>query len=89
MRKKPGFNLREVCGEKVIVAEGMQNINFSSIISLNESAAEIWKAIGDGEFTVDNMAVIIMSNYDIDKETAMTDCQELATNWIESGIVDF
>lgn len=88
MRKKLGFNLREVCGEKVIVAEGMQNINFTSIISLNESAAEIWKAIGDEDFSVDNMVEIIMSNYDIDKETAMADCQELATNWIESGIVD-
>lgn len=88
MRKKPGFNLREVCGEKVVVAEGTQNINFSSIISLNDSAAEIWKAIGEEEFSVDDMAEIIMLNYDIDKEVAMKDCQELASNWIEYGIVD-
>ncbi len=88
MRKKPGFNLREVCGEKVIVAEGTQNINFSSIISLNDSAAEIWKAIGEEEFSVDDMVEIIMLNYDIDKEVAMADCQELASNWIEYGIVD-
>ena len=45
MKAKPGFNLREVCGENIIVAEGKENIDFSNIISMNESSAYLWKKI--------------------------------------------
>lgn len=39
MKKKSGFVLRQVCGENIIVAEGKENIDFSSIIAMNESSA--------------------------------------------------
>ena len=45
MRKKKGFELRDVCGEHVIMAYGMENIDFSKISSLNETAAFLWKAV--------------------------------------------
>ena len=47
MRKKPGFNLRDVCGEQIVVAEGKENIDFSNIISMNETSAFLWEALGD------------------------------------------
>ena len=43
MRIKKDFNLREVCGEYIIVAEGKENIDFCNIISMNESSAYLWK----------------------------------------------
>ncbi len=47
MRIKDGFELREICGEHVILSHGMDNIDFSKIISLNETAAFLWKeAVG-------------------------------------------
>ena len=36
MRIKDGFELREICGEHVILSHGMDNIDFSKIISLND-----------------------------------------------------
>ena len=36
MKAKKGFNLRNVCGEQIIVAEGKENIDFSNIISMND-----------------------------------------------------
>ena len=42
MRIKDGFELREICGEHVILSHGMDNIDFSKIISLNETAAFLW-----------------------------------------------
>ena len=35
MKIKEGFKLMNVCGEHVIVAYGVQNIDFSQMISLN------------------------------------------------------
>lgn len=45
MRIKDGFELREICGEHVILSHGMDNIDFSKIISLNETAAFLWKRL--------------------------------------------
>lgn len=45
MKAKNGFNLRTVCGENILVAEGEENIDFSNIISMNESSAYLWNSI--------------------------------------------
>ena len=43
MKVKSGFNLRNVCGEDLIVAEGEENIDFSDVISMNKSSVILWK----------------------------------------------
>ena len=38
MKLKKDFKLRQICGENIITAEGMQAIDFSKLVSLNETA---------------------------------------------------
>lgn len=80
--------MRDVCGENIIVAEGIENIDFNSIISLNETAAYIWKNMDGKEFTVDDMVETLMQEYEVDKETAHNDCVTLADKWLEAGIIE-
>ena len=42
MRHKDGFKLRKMCGENIITGEGLENINFNKLISLNDTAAFLW-----------------------------------------------
>ena len=89
MKAKKGFNLRNVCGEQIIVAEGKENIDFSNIISMNESSAYLWKIVQQREsFTVEDMADLLLEEYDVERDTALTDCKTLAQQWIEAGIVE-
>ena len=88
MKKKNGFNLRTVCGEKIIVAEGKENIDFCNIIVLNESAAYLWEKVSDNEFTAEEMAKWLTEEYDIDEETAKRDANTLAKQWMEAGIIN-
>ena len=59
MKIKKGFELRQVCGENIIVAYGIANIDFNKVISLNESATFLWKNIIDKDFTADTMASLL------------------------------
>ena len=34
MKLKPGFELRDICGEKVIIATGIENVDFNQMIAL-------------------------------------------------------
>jgi hypothetical protein len=89
MKAKKGFNLREVCGEQIIVAEGKENIDFSNIISMNESSAYLWKKVQQMEsFTADDLAQLLTEQYEVEYEVALTDATTLAGQWVEAGIVE-
>ena len=88
MKAKIGFNLRNVCGEQVIVAEGRENIDFSNIISMNETSAYLWNAIQGKDFTVDDLVELLTQEYDVDEQTARKDAQALADQWLEAGICE-
>lgn len=88
MRTKKGFNLRTVCGENIIVAEGKENIDFSNIISMNESSAYLWKEIAGREFTCGELAELLTKEYDVEKETALKDVTALTEEWKKIGIIE-
>lgn len=88
MKAKKGFNLREVCGENIIVAEGEENIDFSNIISMNESSAYLWKNIQGKEFTHDDLVKLLTDEYEVDEATALHDVKDLTRLWIEAGILE-
>ena len=89
MKAKKGFNLREVCGEQIIVAEGKENIDFSNIISMNESSAYLWKKVQQMDsFTADELAQLLTEQYEVEYEVALKDATTLAGQWVEAGIVE-
>ena len=88
MKTKEGFNLRTVCGEHIIVAEGIKNIDFSRIISLNESAAYLWEQAKGQEFNADDLTKWLLDEYEIDEETARRDIDAMLAQWVEAGIVE-
>lgn len=88
MKKKSGFTLRDVCGEHVMVAEGKENIDFSNIISMNETSAYLWTNMGEGTFSVHDMADALLEEYDVDEATALADSKALAEQWVNAGIVE-
>ena len=87
MRIKEGFELREMCGEHIIIATGVANIDFSTVISLNESAAWLWRMVEGKEFTPETLAEMLMQQYEVDEATALTDADALANRWVNVGIV--
>ena len=90
MKAKKGFNLRNVCGQQIIVAQGKENIDFSNIISMNESSAWPWEQItSEGvDFTPEMLAQMLTEEYEVDFETAITDSKELINQWLEAGIIE-
>lgn len=89
MKVKNGFNLREVCGENIIVAEGDENIDFSNIISMNKSSAYLWQEVQKlDNFTIDTLTQLLCEQYEIDEATAKKDVTTLATQWAAAGIIE-
>ncbi len=89
MKLKKGFVLREVCGEKVVVGEGLETINFGKLISLNDTAAWIWeKAAELGDFTNEQLADALTEAYEVSSEKALADVKVLTVSWKEAGLTE-
>ena len=88
MKIKDGFILREMCGENIVTGEGLEHINFNKLVSLNPTAAYLWKELVGKEFATEDMAKLLIDRYGIDKELAMTDSAKLCKAWIEAGVAE-
>ena len=87
MKINQGFELREMCGEHIIIATGVENIDFSKVISLNESAVLLWREVEGKDFTSETLAALLMEHYDVDEFTALADANRLTEQWVSVGIV--
>lgn len=88
MKIKKGFVLKDICGESIIVAEGKENIDFTKIISMNESSAFLWESVKDKDFDAETLKHLLCEKYDVDDATAENDAKALLDSWIEAEIVE-
>ena len=87
MQLKPGFILREVCGQKVVVAEGLGAVDFGKLLSLNDTAAFLWQKAQEGDFSVESLAEALCQQFDTDSETAKNDVADIIGKWQQLGLV--
>jgi hypothetical protein len=89
MKQKEGFVLRDVCGEHVIVGEGLGTIDFGKLISLNETAAWLWRKAGEmGDFSIETLTDAICEEYEVEQSQARADVEKMVAQWKEIGIID-
>ncbi|MBR3490739.1 MAG: PqqD family protein [Bacteroidales bacterium] len=89
MKIKKGYTLRSLGKEFILIVEGLEaEVDFSRMISLNESAAFLWKEVVDKDFDAEMMTSLLVDNYDIDRETAQNDVTALLKSWSDAGIIE-
>jgi hypothetical protein len=89
MKIKNGFVLREVCGENVILGEGLNAIDFGKMLALNESAAWLWKeAKAQGDFTIDSLAAKLCEEYNITIDEARQDVSDIIAEWQSVDVLE-
>lgn len=88
MKTKTGFNLLTVCGEHIVIAEGEENIDFTDVISMNESSAYLWNHVTGKDFTAAEIAELLIAEYNIEKETADSDAAIIVEQWMQAGLIE-
>lgn len=88
MKTKKGFTLRSLGNEHLLVAESVEMTNFNRMISMNESAAMLWKEIDGKDFDAETLINLLMENYDINRDVAEHDVTALLKSWKETGIIE-
>lgn len=89
MKIKKGFVLREVCGEKMIVGEGLGAVNFGRLLAMNDTAAWLWQQAQEMDnFDAESLASKLCDEYDVSMDQAMKDAADLLSEWQSVGVVE-
>jgi hypothetical protein len=88
MKLIEGFRLRPLGKEYIVTPESVAQINFNKMISLNESAAYLWKSVDGRDFTPEDLKKLLLDRYDVEESVAKRDAEAIARTWIEAGIAE-
>lgn len=87
MKVQKEFVLREIAGDYVIIPTGKTALTFNGLITVNEVGADLWKML-QSDVTFEDLLQGILSEYDVDEETAREDIREFLDTLIRGGILD-
>ena len=86
MRIKDGFTLRTICGEHVVIGEGLAQVSFNKMLSLNATAAYLWEQVQGKDFTVEDLVTLLTDKYEVSADQARQDALKLVQVWQEQGV---
>lgn len=79
LKLKEGILIQEVAGEKILMASGMEEVDYSRMIVLNPSAALLAEAWIERSCTLQQLVEILTDVYDTDEASVAKDVEE----WLE------
>ena len=88
MNIKKGFELRDVCGEKVIIASGLENLDFTKLISVNETGADIWNLLLEGATTEEELIAKCLEMYEGDEAQMRSEVAAFLKELAEIGVLE-
>lgn len=87
MKLKKDFVLRQVADTWVVLALGEASIDFSGMLTLNESGAMLWRVLEQGGDR-DALADALTAEYDVSRELALTDVDAFLNKLLMAGCAE-
>ena len=85
---KSYYKLRSIAGETFVVNQGITGTDMTRIISLNASAKLLYEQLVGKEFTLDDVAKVLVDTYGIGSEQALADAERWADALRKCGVIE-
>jgi hypothetical protein len=87
MKIKPGYMLRDIAGQPIVVAVGPAAEHFNGVINLNQTGAFIWRQLIEGT-TPNDLLHTMLATFEVNKQTAEADIQEFVRKLEMANILE-
>ena len=87
MKIKEGYLLREVAGNHVVVPVGPVALDFSGMLTLNETGAFLWRQLAEDR-TGEELLAALLDEYEADAVTAGKDLAAFLDKLKEADLLD-
>jgi hypothetical protein len=82
LRRVEGIAWREIEGEAVLV-----NVRSDEVMHLNPAASFLWSSL-DGQASLEEIALSMTGEFDVDADTAQADIMDFAATLVEQGAAE-
>ena len=79
MKISEKYKVREMAGEHIIVMPGRYGADMTRVVALNPTSLYLWEQLAGREFDLEEVARLLVEQYEIHPETARTDAEK----WVE------
>ena len=70
-----------------MIGESASLVDFNKLVTLNESAAFLWRSVEGRDFTLDDLVGMLVSRYQIAEEVAKADAADILEGWKKVGFI--
>ena len=88
MKIKDGFVLKEIAGSYVVVPVGQNLVDFSSMITTNETGAFLWQELQNGADKEELLKKIMAEYEGVSEEEVIADIDEFISSLKENNILE-
>lgn len=88
MKLKDNLSIRKIGDDYIMVSESGSTLDYTRVISMNDSAAYLINETKGDVFTKEDLVNNLIEKYDIDKKTAEADVQKLLDKLQKEGLLD-
>ena len=81
MKINKNYKIREIAGEMIVVKHGKGSMDMTRVVSLNRTARVLYEALVEKEFTVEDVARVLIDRYGIGAELAAKDAEKWVEAW--------
>lgn len=76
MKISSRYKVRNVADENIVMIQGRNPGDMTTVIALNESSLFLWNNLSGRDFEIDDVAGLLTSRYDVDLATAKSDAEK-------------
>ena len=87
MRLKKDYALRQIGDTWVVLPLAEEAVNFSGMLSLNDSGAMLWKVL-EKDCSVEAIVTALKAEYKVSAEQARMDAREFLDKLIQIGCIE-
>ena len=87
MKVKNNFALRNIAGTTAVFPLGDNIINFTGMLTLNESGVILWNLLERG-CTKEDLVNALLKEYDVSNDVALADVEAFISRLSEVGCID-
>ena len=86
-KRNPNFELKEIAGDRVLVARGKAALDFSAVVLFNETGIVLWEALADWK-TAQDLAAELVARCGAPEDAAAPDVQAFLDKCATEGLVE-
>lgn len=88
MRISPKNKVRRVADEDIILLQGRNAGDMTTVVALNETSLFLWNALNGRDFELADICGLLTDRYEVDEVTAMADAREWVATLKQNNLLE-